>query len=281
MPNYENFFVYEYWQYEVVRHMFSFTAAVFAASFVYFALTLRQVDERFRLASVISCVVMVSATMELILLWLMWNRAFTFDAASMTYATAEGFVFANGYRYANWMIDVPMLMLQFLIVLGLTGARLFQRWWKLAAAGVAMILLGYAGQYWEPQAAGFLPGSSWGFWVFGLLGWLPVFYIFKVIGDEVKAGRAAMPEDASRLVGVIWGLFLATWLLYGLVYLVPGIPGINDSATWVVVRQFGYTFADVTSKAVFGILLGYAARRQSGGGATRRDRGGEGERRAA
>ena len=31
MINYENFFAFDYWQYEVIRHLFSFTAAVFAA----------------------------------------------------------------------------------------------------------------------------------------------------------------------------------------------------------------------------------------------------------
>lgn len=34
--------------------------------------------------------------------------------------------FSNGYRYINWSIDVPMLLTQFLIALGLTGA-FFQR----------------------------------------------------------------------------------------------------------------------------------------------------------
>ena len=260
MPNYENFFTFDYWQYEVVRYMFSFTAAVFAASFVYFALTMNQVAERYRLSAVLSCVVMISATLELFLLWLMWNRAFDYDAATMTYARAEGFVFANGYRYANWMIDVPMLMTQLLVVLGFAGRDFFARWWKLMALGVAMILTAYIGQYYEPQAAGLVEGSAFGFWFWGGVSWAAFLVLLWLLYRNVSEGRARMSGDAHRYMGAAWTVMWATWLIYGFVYLVPGIPGLNDSATWIVIRQGGYTFADVTSKAVFGILLGYTAR---------------------
>jgi hypothetical protein len=258
MPNYENFFAYDYWQYEVVRHLFSFTAAVFAASFVWFVLNASRAAQRYRAVGVISGVVMISATLELFLLWFMWNQAFEFDPETSQMVPVATQVFANGYRYANWLIDVPMLMLQFVIVLGLTGVAVWRTWWKLAVAGVSMVILGYVGQYWEPQAAGFVDGSAWGFWVFGLLGWLPVFYIFWVLGNLVKQARGTMGREPLGMVNAAWALFIVTWILYGLVYLVPGIPGINQDATWVVVRQAGYTFADVTSKAVFGVLLGFA-----------------------
>ncbi|CUH40837.1 hypothetical protein JSE7799_03577 [Jannaschia seosinensis] len=259
MPNYENFFAFEYWQYEVVRHMFAFTAAVFAAAFVYFALTMRQVAERYRLASIISCVVMISATLELFLLWLMWNRAFEFDITTMTYARAEGFIFANGYRYANWMIDVPMLMTQLLVVLGFAGRDMLSRWWKLMALGVFMILTAYIGQYYEPQAAGIIDESAFGFWFWGIVSWIAFLVLLWLLYKNVEEGRARMGGEASKLMGAAWTLMWITWTIYGLVYLVPGIPGINESSTWIVIRQGGYTFADVTSKAVFGVILSYTA----------------------
>ena len=59
MINYENFFIYEYWQYETIRHMFSFTAAVCAAALFYFAMTVKQASAKYRVTFVISGVVMV------------------------------------------------------------------------------------------------------------------------------------------------------------------------------------------------------------------------------
>ena len=263
MPNYENFITFDYWQYEVIRHAFSFTAAVFAASLVYFAMTMQEATAKYRTTFAISAVVMVSATIELGLLYLMWNGAFTYDAASMTYSRTEGEIFANGYRYANWLIDVPMLLTQFLVVLQFTGTEFRSRWIKLAGAGALMIILGYIGQYYEPQVAGFVEGSGAGFWIWGGLSWLVFFYLLFVANDSVKKGLDSLTETARPLMDGAWKLLIVSWFLYGFAYMVPGVPGINQSGDWVVVRQLIYTFADVTSKTVFGLMLSQVAIRQS------------------
>jgi hypothetical protein len=263
MINYENFFTFAYWEYEVIRHMFSFTAAVFAASLFYFAMTVGQATPKYRTTFVISGVVMVSATLELFLLWLMWNQAFVFDAATMTYSIGEGQVFSNGYRYANWLIDVPMLLTQFLIVLQFTGSELRSRWIKIAGAGALMIILGYIGQYYEPQVAGFAEGNGLPFWIWGGASWLVFFYMLYAANEAVGTGKRMLEPKAASLMQSAWILLVVTWFIYGLAYLVPGIPGINQDSTWVVVRQGIYTFADVVSKTVFGILLSQVALTQS------------------
>lgn len=263
MPNYENFFVYDYWQYEVIRHAFSFTAAVFAASLFYFALTIQQATAKYRTTFIISGVVMVSATLELLQLWLLWNQSFEFNMETMTYSRTEGAVFSNGYRYANWLIDVPMLLTQFLVVLQFTGKEFVSRWAKLTLTGAAMILLGYVGQYYEPQVAGFLEGPKTPFFVWGGLSWLTFFYLLWVANDSVKIGSQTLSPEARGPMQNAWRLLFVTWFLYGFVYLVPAIPGINQSADRVVIRQIGYTFADVVSKTVFGVLLSQVAIIQS------------------
>jgi len=243
--------------------MFSFTAAVFAASLFYFAMTARQASEKYRTTFIISGVVMVSATLELFLLWMLWNQAFAFNAETMTFSRVEGKVFSNGYRYANWLIDVPMLLTQFLIVLQFTGKEFTSRWAKLTIAGATMIILGYIGQYYEPQVAGFVDGNAAPFWIWGGLSWLVFFYLLFVANDAVKVGKQALEPGAASLMVTAWRLLVLTWFTYGLAYLIPGIPVINESGTWVVVRQFIYTVADVTSKVIFGLLLAQVAIIQS------------------
>jgi len=263
MPNYENFFAFEYWQYEVIRHAFSFTAAVFAAALLYFTATASEATPKYRRTFYISGVVMVSATIELGLLYFMWNSSFVWDAEQMVFVRAEGQIFANGYRYANWLIDVPMLLTQFLVVLQFAGSDFFSRWAKLTVAGAVMIILGYIGQYYEPQVAGFVEGNGAPFWIWGGLSWLVFFYLLYVANEAVKTGRASLSDEAGRWMGRAWMLLIITWFIYGFVYLVPGIPGISQSANWVVVRQLGYTFSDVVSKAIFGLLLAQVAIIQS------------------
>jgi len=254
--------------------MFSFTAAVFAASLFHFAMTVRQASEKYRATFVISGAVMVSATLELFLLWSLWNQAFVFNAETMTFSRVEGEVFSNGYRYSNWLIDVPMLLTQLLIVLQFTGKDFRSRWAKLIIAGVAMIIFGYIGQYHEPQVAGFVDGDGTPFWIWGGLSWLVFFYLLFVANDAVKTGVRVLDPRAASLMVIAWRLLVVTWFVYGLAYLIPGIPGINQSGTWVVVRQFIYTFADVTSKVIFGLILAQVAIIQSGADPDRRNSSG-------
>ncbi len=103
--------------------------------------------------------------------------------------------------------------------------------------------------------AGFAEGSGLPFWIWGGLSWLVFFYLLYVANEAVIEGRKSLSADASRLMSTAWRLLVITWFIYGFAYLIPGIPGINQSGDWVVVRQFIYTVADVTSKTVFGLLL--------------------------
>ncbi|MEO0785481.1 MAG: bacteriorhodopsin [Pseudomonadota bacterium] len=263
MPNYENFIAFDYWQYEVIRHAFSLTFAVFAAALVYFGMSAKSVVPRFRNTAYISAVVMVSAFLEIVALWYLWNVNFEFDTVANVFAVPEGKVFSNGYRYANWLIDVPMLLTQFLVVLGFTGAAFYSRWRKLTLAGVAMILTGYVGQYYEPQVAGFIEGNGLPFWIWGGISWLIFFYLLYAANEAFKTGLSNLDPSVRDEMRRAWRILYITWWLYGLAYLIPGIPGINQDPTWVVIRQLAYTFADITSKAVFGIVLARVAMKQS------------------
>lgn len=263
MENYENFLTYGYWQYEVIRHSFGFTIAVFAASLVYFAMTVNQATPKYRTTFAISAVVMVSASIEIFQLWMMWDRVFVWDETARQMVRVEGEIFSNGYRYANWLIDVPMLLTQFLVVLQFTGRELFDRWWKLTSTGALMIILGYIGQYYEPQVAGLVEGSGTPFWIWGLLSWLAFFVLLWLANGAVKDGLPKLHSRARSLMKNAWKLLIITWFIYGFAYMVPAVPALADSDTFVVVRQLLYTFSDVVSKTVFGVLLANVAIMQS------------------
>lgn len=231
MINYENFFAFDYWQYEVIRHAFGLTVAVFAAALVYFAMTAKQVVPRLRTSAAISAVVMVSATLELFTLWLLWNQAFAYDAVTGTFARVEGEVFSNGYRYVNWLIDVPMLLTQFLVVLGFTGAAFWRRWSKLTLAGVLMILTGYVGQYFEPQVAGFSDASGLGFWVWGGVSWLLFFALLAAAREAFHAGIDQLDASAQSRMTLAWRILFVTWWLYGFAYRCRASPACPRAPT--------------------------------------------------
>ena len=123
----------------------AFIQAPFAAGLVYFLATASRVSPRYRLSSVISGVVMVSAVLEIGQLYLIWSSGFRYIDG--LWRPAEGYLFSNGFRYVNWSIDVPMLLTQVLVVLGLTGRAFWGEWWKLTIAGLLMVWTGYFGQF--------------------------------------------------------------------------------------------------------------------------------------
>jgi bacteriorhodopsin len=261
MPTIENFVDYAPWQYDVIRHAFAFSVAVFLAGLVYFAMTASQTSPRYRLASVISAVVMVSAALELGQLWMLWNESFEFNGDTGLFQVSAGERFSNGYRYMNWIIDVPMLMTQLIIVCGFVGAELMRKWVLLTFAGVAMILTGYVGQYFEPAAAGIgdLQGGAQ-FWIWGAISTAFFVWLVFLLARAVRNPRGeASPKVRRGLIFCFWFL-LATWSIYPIAYMMPVI---DATANGVVLRQTLYTFADVASKLIFGVILGYVALRRS------------------
>ncbi len=261
MPSIENFLTYDYWQFDVIRHLFAFSTAVFLAGLVYFALTAKSTAPGYRLSAYISAVVMVSAALELGQLWMLWNNSFIWDALTQQFVPALDEQFSNGYRYMNWMIDVPMLATQLVVVCGFAGKELRNKWATLTVAGILMILTGYVGQYFEPAVAG-VPGYEGAiqFWIWGLIS--TVFYIWMifVLANAVRNPQGD-PSDKVRsgLKFCFWFL-LVTWSIYPIAY---AMPLFAPDADGVVVRQVIFTIADVTSKLVFGVILSMVALRRS------------------
>jgi len=261
LPSIENFLTYAFWQYDLVRHLFAFSTAVFVAGLVYFAMTARTTAPNYRLSAYISAVVMVSAALELGQLWLLWNQSFEWAVLRGSFVPVPQEQFSNGYRYMNWLIDVPMLATQLVVVCGFAGAELRNRWAKLTIAGVLMILTGYVGQYFEPAVAG-VPGYEGAeqFWIWGIVS--TVFYVWMllVLANAVRNPQGSPSEEVrGRLKFCFWFL-LATWSIYPLAY---AMPLFSPTAEGVVVRQVIYTVADVSSKLVFGVILSQVAVRRS------------------
>jgi bacteriorhodopsin len=237
------------------------TVASFAAGFVYFLATSREVEPRYRLASTISAVVMVSAVLEIGQLSLLWSSSFSFSQATGLWQPVGDELFSNGFRYINWSIDVPMLLTQLLIVLGLSGKRFWAEWWKLATAGALMIWTGYPGQFYEAAVAGFRPdGATWPFWFWGAVSTVFFVYLLWKVGMLIGKPPEPIENDAHRNLKYCWYVLVASWTIYPIAYAIPAFLPTSDGATF---RQLLFTVADISSKLIFGVMLGRVARLRS------------------
>jgi bacteriorhodopsin len=249
--SFENEFAYTATQFEVVLGVFTLVAAVFAAVLVYSLATASSIAPRYRLTSYLTGVVMVSAVIELGLLALRWNNAFAWNG-SLYESTGE--LFSNGFRYMNWSIDVPVLLTQLLIVAGITGLAFRKRWASFVVAGLGMIWTGYVGQFDEIEG-----GAA--FWGWGAVSTVFYFWLLYVAWQTLNEAKQNAPnESIRRLFSAVWILFIVSWTIYPLAYLMPQISATVEG---VIARNLIYSFADIASKAVYGILLAVIAQKLS------------------
>ena len=253
--NFENFFTYSNVSYQIVKHLLSLTVAAFAAGLIYFAMSSSQIAPRYRLASSISAVVMISAAIEIANVWLVWTQSFTFDSTLLRWVPDPTTVFSNGYRYLNWSIDVPMLTTQLLVVMGLTKAVYWSQWWKLTVAGLVMVWFSYFASFFESYrlVPGGNPVTYWVLFLIATVAWL---YIYWALYGLMKDAQTRMSERAGRTLSQSYWLLVVAWFIYPVAI---AMPTIWPTETGVVVRQILYTVADITSKLIFGFLVGRVA----------------------
>jgi bacteriorhodopsin len=238
--------------YQMVAHVLTLGYAVMLAGLFYFILTINTVAPRYRMSSVLSVVVMVSAFLLLYVQADNWTSSFVFDKERGQYFLGQGVdLFNNGYRYLNWLIDVPMLLFQILFVVTLTKSNFSSIRNQFWFSGTGMILTGYIGQFYE------VTNLTW-FVIWGAISTVFFIHILILMKRVINEGKEGIPVAAQKNLDSIWILFLVSWMLYPGAYLMPHLLGIEGglfNEAGVVGRQITYTIADVCSKVIYGVLL--------------------------
>ncbi|MGK7396111.1 MAG: bacteriorhodopsin [Candidatus Cyclobacteriaceae bacterium M3_2C_046] len=250
--------------FQMVAHVLTLGYATMVAGLFYFILTMKQVAPKYRISSILSVVVMTSAFLLLYKQAANWEAAFNFDISRGLYfigSNNQADLFNNGYRYLNWLIDVPMLLFQILFVISLTRSKFSIVRNQFWISGSLMIITGYIGQYYEVT-------NLTAYFVWGGISTIFFVHILIVMKKVISEGKEGIPEDARKIVGNIWTLFLVSWFLYPGAYLMPHLLGIfNESGLYngsgIVGRQITYTIADVCSKVIYGVLLTVLAQKLS------------------
>ena len=238
--------------YQMTAHVLTLGYSVMFAALLYFVLTIKSVAPKYQISSVLSGVVMVSAALLLYVQAQNWTTAFEFDATRGKYFLGEGVdLFNNGYRYLNWLIDVPMLLFQILFVVSLTKSSFTSIRNQFWLSGALMIITGYVGQYYE--VTDIIKFAIW-----GAISTVFFIHILWVMRKVINEGKEGISGKAQGTLNAIWWLFIVSWFLYPGAYLMPhllGIEGAFYNETGVVARQMTYTIADISSKVIYGVLL--------------------------
>jgi bacteriorhodopsin len=155
------------------------------------------------------------------------------------------------YRYIDWLITVPLLMLEFYFVLAAVGKANSGVFWRLLIGSVVMLVGGYLGE------AGYI-NATLGF-VIGMAGWFYILY--EVFSGE--AGKMAAKSGNKALVTAFSAMRMIVtvgWAIYPLGYVFGYLTGGVDANSLNVI----YNAADFLNKIAFGLIIWAAAMTQPG-----------------
>jgi len=155
------------------------------------------------------------------------------------------------YRYIDWLITVPLQMVEFYLILSAVGKANSGMFWRLLLGSIVMLVGGYLGE------AGYI-NATLGF-IIGMAGW--VYILYEVFSGE--AGKAAAKSGNKALVtafGAMRMIVTVGWAIYPLGYVFGYLTGGVDAESLNVV----YNLADFVNKIAFGLVIWAAATSSSG-----------------
>lgn len=240
--------------FNLVYNSLSFAIATFGASTVFFFSQRSQVAPAYKTALTLSGIVCLIAFYHYLRMFESFNDAFTLIYGEVLVTGSE---FNVAYRYVGWLLTVPLLLLELILVMRLSKEETFSRGIKLTFAAILMVILGYPGE-------GLVDVSQLGTrWVYWLLAMIPFSYILYSLTVGLGNSISRQPKNVQGLVSNARWLLIISWAFYPIVYL---FPMINPNASYVNV-QVGYTVADVVSIGMFGVMIYIIAQRKSDAGA--------------
>ncbi len=146
------------------------------------------------------------------------------------------------FRYIDWLITVPLLMVEFYLILRAITKVSIGIFWRLMIGTVVMLVGGYAGE------VGYI-NATLGF-IIGILGWAYILYeIFAGEASKVAATKASASVQ-SAFSTMRWIVSIG-WAIYPLGYFMGYMNGAVSSDSLNII----YNIADVWNKIAFGVII--------------------------
>ena len=149
------------------------------------------------------------------------------------------------YRYIDWLITVPLQIIEFYLILRVctnVGSGLF---WKLLGASLVMLIAGFLGEIGSAPA--------WPAFIVGMAAWLYIIYeVFS--GEAGKLYASSGNAAAQSAFSTIRLIVTIGWAIYPLGYIL-GVGSNPDMANANII----YNLADFINKIAFGLAIYVAA----------------------
>jgi len=155
------------------------------------------------------------------------------------------------YRYVDWLITIPLQMIEFYLILSAVRKVSSGIFWRLLIGSLIMIIGGYLGEAeYISRMLGF---------VIGMAGW--IYILYEIFSGE--AGRSVAKSGNKPFVTAFSALRMIVtvgWAIYPLGYIFGYLADSVDGESLNVI----YNLVDFINKIAFGLII-WAAAINSGG----------------
>jgi len=202
--------------------------AMMAAS-AFFFLSLNQFDKKWRMSVLVSGLITFIAAVHYFYMrdyWASFNESPTF------------------FRYVDWVLTVPLMCLEFYLILKVAGAKT-NLLWKMIILSIVMLVTGYIGEaVYKGSAA-----------IWGLISGIAYFWIVYEIwlGEASKLAKNAGGHILSAHKILCW-FVLVGWAIYPLGYMM-GTSGWYNGIIPSGNIDVAYNIADAINKIGFGLVI--------------------------
>jgi len=243
--------------YELVYDSLSFTLASMMATTLFLWFRVGSIHEKYKAALIISGLVTFIAAYHYIRIFNSWTGAYQYapvgemnedGSYDVVPPQPTGVPFNDAYRYMDWLLTVPLLLMEILLVMKLDAKESFRKSLQLGVSSALMIIVGYPGELILEKSQ---LGKRWGFWAAAMV---PFCYIVYEL--TVGLAGALNEEEDERIKSKIWyaqRVTIVSWLTYPVVYIIPMLGANGQSA--IVGIQMGYCLSDIISKCGVGLVI--------------------------
>ena len=204
------------------------TMAMMAAS-AFFFLSLSQFDKKWRTSVLVSGLITFIAAVHYFYMKEYWG----------TFQESPTF-----FRYVDWVLTVPLMCVEFYIILKVAGAKI-SLLWRMIVLSLVMLVTGYLGETIFKEDA-----AIWGF-ISGVAYFAIVYEIW--LGNASKLAKAA-GGDVLKAHKLLCWFVLVGWAIYPLGYML-GTDGWYTSILGKGSVDVVYNIADAINKIGFGLVI--------------------------
>ena len=150
------------------------------------------------------------------------------------------------FRYVDWLLTVPLQIVEFFLILSAIAVVRPALFWKLLIASVVMLVGGYLGEVGAMDI--------WVAFAIGMAGW--IYIIYEIFVGEASQISAAQGTEASKTAFNALRLIVTVgWSIYPIGYIVGAGAGGDAASNLNLV----YNLADFVNKIAFGVVIWVAA----------------------